>query len=281
MHRFTVVLAVLAGVLALLVPAALADQAYNDPASDSGGAPDITSVAVTNDNAETVTFKIGFAQPGQLTADTVVWLLIDLDRNSNTGGEDGGEERMIAYDGESDAYYYASWNGTELVRDTPANFQMLVRDAEIEITIPRPNLGTTQAFDFWLYADKYVGEEVTAEDSAPDGTAVWTYTFETKAVKLRAQAPEGTPRFPVAGKRFLVSTFVFRETDGSRVTTGTVQCTARIAGKPLAAKASFAVGRPSCAMTIPKTARGKILTGTIAVATKGGQITRPYRFKVI
>jgi hypothetical protein len=280
-HRMTVVLAVLAGVLALLVPAALADQTYDDPAADSGAAPDITSVAVTNDNAERVTFRIRFAQPGQLTTDTVVWLLIDLDRNSNTGGEDGGEERMIAYDAESDSYYYASWNGTALVRDTPANFQMLVQDAEIEISIPRPNLGTTQAFDFWLYADKYVGDEVTAEDSAPDGTAVWTYTFETKAVQLRAQQPQGTPRFPVAGKRFVVSTFVFRETDGSRVTSGTVQCTARIAGKPLAAKPSFAVGQPSCAMTVPKTARGKILTGTIAVATKGGQVARPFRFKVL
>ena len=35
----TVVLAVLAGVLALLVPVALADQTYDDPAADSGGCP--------------------------------------------------------------------------------------------------------------------------------------------------------------------------------------------------------------------------------------------------
>ena len=251
MHRMTVMLAVLAGVLALLVPAALADQTYDDPAADSGAAPDITSVAVTNDNTERVTFRIRFAQPGQLTTDTVVWLLIDLDRNSNTGGDRrrGAHDRLRRRVG---LVLLRSWNGTALVRDTPANFQMLVQDAEIEISIPRPNLGTTQAFDFWLYADKYMGDEVTAEDSAPDGTAVWTYTFETKAVKLRAQQPQGTPRFPVAGKRFVVSTFVFRETDGSRVTSGSVQCTARIAGKPLAAKPSFAVGQPSCAMTVPR-----------------------------
>ena len=57
--------------------------------------------------------------------------------------------------------------------------------------------------------------------------------------------------------------------------------TARIAGKPLAAKPSLVVGQPSCAMTVPKTARGKILTGTIAVATKGGQVAQPFRFKVL
>ena len=92
-----------------------------------------------------MTFRIRLAQPGQLTTDTVVWLLIDLDRNSNTGGDDGGEERVIAYDGESDGYYYESWNGTALgTPATPANLQMLVRDAEIEISIPRPNLGTTR-----------------------------------------------------------------------------------------------------------------------------------------
>ena len=280
MSRMTVMLAVFAGVLALLVPVALADQTYDDPAADSGAAPDITSVAVTNDNTDRVTFRIRFAQPGQLTTDTVVWLLIDLDRNSNTGGDDG-EERMIAYDGESDGYYYESWNGTALVPVTPVDLQMLVRDAEIEISIPRPNLGTTRAFNFWLYADKYAGEEVTAEDSAPDGTAVWSYTYETKAVKLRAQQPQGTPRFPVAGKRFVVSTVVVQETDGSRVTSGIVQCTARLAGKPLAVKPSFAAGRPSCAITVPKTARGKILTGSIAVATQGGQVARPFKFKVL
>ena len=119
MSRMTVMLAVLAGVLALLVPVALADQTYDDPAADSGAAPDITSVAVTNDNTDRVTFRIRLAQPGQLTTDTVVWLLIDLDRNSNTGGDDG-EERVIAYDGESDGYYYESWNGTALEPGTPA-----------------------------------------------------------------------------------------------------------------------------------------------------------------
>ena len=113
---------------------------------------------------------------------------------------------------------------------------------------------------------------MTAEDSAPDGTAVWSYTYETKAVKLRAQQPQGNPRFPVAGKRFVVSTVVVQETDGSRVTSGIVQCNARLAGKPLAAKPSFAAGLPSCAMTVPKTARGKILTGSIAVATQAGQV---------
>ena len=122
---------------------------------------------------------------------------------------------------------------------------------------------------------------MTAEDSAPDGTAVWSYTYETKAVKLRAQQPQGNPRFPVAGKRFVVSTVVVQETDGSRVTSGIVQCNARLAGKPLAAKPSFAAGRPSCAMTVPRTARGKILTGSTAVATQAGQVARPFRSKVL
>jgi len=279
-YRIVGCLVAVVGVLALLVPVALADQSYSDPASDSGTAPDITSVDVTNDNTERVTFRIRFAQPGQLTADTVVWLMLDLDRNGSTGGDDG-EELQIAYDGESDAYLYLAWNGTTFARGSPSSFQMLVRESEVEISISRADLGTSPAFDFWLYADTYTGDEVTATDSAPDGTAVWTYTFETKAVKLRAQKPEGTPRFPVAGKRFAVSTFVFKETDGSRVTSGTVQCTASIAGKRIAAKPSFAVGLPTCTMTIPKTARGKILTGTIGVATKGGQVARPYRFKVI
>jgi hypothetical protein len=277
--RIIVAFAAVLPVVALLVPAALADQSYNDPPSDSGGAPDITSVSVTNDSAETVTFKIQLAQPGQLTPDTVVWLMLDLDRNSDTGGDDG-EERQIAYDAEQDAYVYLAWNGTALAQDTPANFQMFVREAEIEITIPRPNLGTSPSFDFWLYADKYTADEITASDAAPDGTSVWTYTFETKAIALRAQKPEGTPRLPVAGKRFAVSMFVFRETDGSRVTTGTVRCTARVAGKPLAAKGTMGGGLPTCTMTIPKTARGKTLTGTIAVATKGGQVAKPFRFNV-
>ena len=207
MYRMTVVLAVLAGVLALLVPAALADQTYDDPAADSGGAPDVTSVEVTNDNVEHVVphpLRPAGAADHRHGGSR---FLIDLDRNSNTGGDNGGEERMIAYDAESDSYYYAGLNGRPscaIRRPTP----VLVQDAEVEISIPRPNLGTTQAFDFWLYAHKYVGDEVTAEDSAPDGLPSGPTTFETKAVQLRAQQPQGTPRFPVAGKRFVLVSHV-------------------------------------------------------------------------
>ncbi len=56
---------------------------FTDPTGDSGTAPDITNVSVTNDDHGLYTFTISFATP-YVNADTLA-LAIDSDNNDNTG----------------------------------------------------------------------------------------------------------------------------------------------------------------------------------------------------
>src|SRR5262245_6320495 len=91
-----------AGALAALVlvgaPGALADQSYGDPAGDSGAAPDITSVAVSHDEA-TVTFSVTTNQL-VLSPDADFWGFIDTDGNAATGFPGVGAEHFFIADEE-------------------------------------------------------------------------------------------------------------------------------------------------------------------------------------
>ena len=86
-------MALLVGVGSLVIAgAAGAEQTYTDGSGDSGTAPDLTQVVVSND-ATQVTFRI--AAPGRTPTDTEAHVLfIDSDANASTG-DDGDELRAI------------------------------------------------------------------------------------------------------------------------------------------------------------------------------------------
>jgi len=81
--RTSIALAVLALGL-LVVPGAFGTRSYSDPAGDSGPAPDITSVAVSHDEAGFVTLAVTTNQP-TLSPDALFWGYFDTDRNAATG----------------------------------------------------------------------------------------------------------------------------------------------------------------------------------------------------
>ena len=78
--------------LLLLVPSgtALGSQTYADSPGDApGGAPDITSVAISHKLAGDVTFKVAFANRSTVAGDDLVIVGIDSDQNRGTGYSDG------------------------------------------------------------------------------------------------------------------------------------------------------------------------------------------------
>ena len=133
-----------------------------------------------------------------------------------------------------------------------------------------------------MYSLGYQADAVVAADTAPDGIDVYHYSIEAKAVTLKGGKPTGTPRFPVAGKRFFVSMVVTRANDGAVVPNGVVQCVARIGTRRVPGKGTVANGiLPRCAFKIPPKTVGKVLRGTIAVSTAGGGVARPFAFKIL
>ena len=122
--------------VAALVPVtALADQAYTDPAGDSGSAPDILGVSVTNDVDEVVRFAIQFGGGAELPGNGVLELLIDTDANGETGNEEGAEV-VVGFYGDKRQYSYGRWDGTKIDDDAVGDAKDLAfRPGEVAIEL--------------------------------------------------------------------------------------------------------------------------------------------------
>ena len=58
---------------------------FADSSGEDANAPDITSIAVSNDDAGMITFKINISNRPALTPDMTVLLFLDTDQNATTG----------------------------------------------------------------------------------------------------------------------------------------------------------------------------------------------------
>jgi hypothetical protein len=150
------------------------------------------------------------------------------------------------------------------------------------VGVNKSDLNNSSALAFWLYADKYAADDtIIAEDAAPDGSDVWSYTFATKAVKLQLAKPISRPLLPVAGHKFSVSTAVTQAPGSTPVTGAKVQCVVRVGTKLVAARGVFSGGIARCDLAVPKKSSGKVLRGAIAIAVTGGSSTKSFACKVL
>ena len=101
------------------------------------------------------------------------------------------------------------------------------------------------------------------------------------ALTLRASKPVAVPARPVAGKAFAIRIAVIRGDTGAPLPSGTVTCKVRLGLKALPAVGRVrAGGRAACTMTIPRSARGKSLRGTIRVTFRNVSVSKPFSYTV-
>lgn len=266
----------------LIVPAAAsADQSYTDPEGDAAGAPDVTTVEVSNDNAGNVNFRFSLAGNQELATDSALVLMIDTDRTSTTGGREG-EEVTIILDGSDGSFDYGRWNGTKI--DYAIQGQTVrigSRAGLIEVLVNKSELNNAATFDFWAYGDKFLADALVGQDSAPDGSTVWGYALVTKEVALRAARVSATPGFPVPGKPFRVQFSAFQVSNSAVVIAGVTQCAARIGTNVLKTRARFIGSVARCEIVIPKGTSGKTLRGTIGISIPGGRIAKAFSFRIL
>lgn len=62
---------------------------------------------------------------------------------------------------------------------------------------------------------------------------------------------------------------------------GTVGCRVLAAGTRVPATGRVEAGSAQCAFVVPRTARGKVLRGTISVSTGGKTVARDFAFVVL
>ena len=263
---------------------------FQDSIGEDPNAPDVTSITVSNDDAGMLTFQIDISNRPAFTQDMFLLLFVDADQNAATGDQAsyGADFVIQLVPGAADLF---QWNGSDYVlaaSETSLTFAYSPTGATIHISASE--LNKTKALKFGVLAasgavvssDGSVDFSQVHADAAPDfGHGFYAYTVLTKLV-LTATAFATSPKPARAGKPFSVSLAASENDTNGPVATGTVACAATIAGKRVVASAHVvANGIATCIWKTLKTAKGKVIRGTITLNVQGTTLSRPFAAKLL
>jgi hypothetical protein len=284
-------LAFFAALVTLLTgtPAA-ADVAFEDARGDQRNmedlvAPDITSVQVSNTPTGVITFQVTIANHATLPPRSRIAILFDLDRRQATGFT--GFEYAFSHeiDDAGQAHLkFERWDEANLEFDLLPTTGLVSEFSNGVYTfrIPRAQLQNTILFEFGMYAAalNLAAPTKSAVDDAPN-TELWSYELVgLPAPRLSTQRLLVRPAQPVAGRSFTVQALVRRSDSGETVTSGSVSCTARVGTARLRARGGFGGDRAVCVVSVPRTAKGKTLRGTLTVRAVGASLSRPFSYRI-
>jgi hypothetical protein len=296
-NRRTMVLATVVAALAAMPALALGGstrtasnaQTFTDSVGEDAAAPDITSIAVSNDDAGNIVFQVNISNRPALTQDMLLLLFLDTDRNTSTGDSTalGSDYAIQLAPGEVDLF---QWNGTDYApaqAQTSLTFQYATTGATIRVSAAE--LGKTKGFNFGVDALSGIVVGPTGDpdltnvhiDLAPDrGHGFFSYEVKT-TLTLTVTAFTTSPKPAKAGKSFSAGLAATESDTAGAVQQGAVRCAATIAGKPLPRKSSrLANGIAACVWQIPKTAKGKTIRGTVTLVVQGVQVARSFAAKI-
>ncbi len=256
--------------LALMVGgAASGASTYADATGDSGAAADMTSIAVANDDAGTITFRVSIAnRPSAFNADDLVVVAIDSDRNSGTGDTDGMEYAALLGSGGSTLL---KWDGTTYSQFSHGPISGSYSAGVAQISLGKADIGNVASFDF--YAVTLTNSDNPADaDGAPEN-GNFTYTL-TVPVTMESANAVFAPAAPRTGKVFAVAGVVVHLSDRTSAKASSFACTGKLAGKTLKPLSK-------CRWKLPKKSKGKKFVVVVSLTYKGerGTLT-PYSFKV-
>lgn len=265
-------------------------QTFPDSIGENPNAPDITSVAVQNDDAGNITFTINVSNRPTFTSDMEFLIFIDSDNNSTTGEPGVGTDYVIQLDpGSVDLFEWNTAANNYLGAASQASLIYSYAATGPTIHISQADLGGTKVMRFAVIAasgittDAQGNPDFTNEqdDAAPDpGHGLFTYDVKTK-VTLKQTAFTTAPAVAKAGKKFSASLAASESDTNGPVTSATVTCKAIVAGKRLAATHSFAGGVSTCSWTLPKKGdKGKLIYGSITITVQGTKLTKSFTARI-
>jgi hypothetical protein len=264
-------------------------QTFTDSTGEDPAAPDITSIVVSNDDAGLVTFKVNISNRPTLTPDMTMLMFLDTDQQPTTGdAQAAGADYAIELDPGSVGLF--KWNGTDYVAAPSQSSVTYSYDATgATIRASAADLGGVKGFNFFVAAFSGITLDAAGNpdftnshvDAAPDaGHGSYTYQVLTK-LTLSVQAFTTSPKPAKAGKRFIAGLAATESDTNGPVKAGTVACSATLGGKHLSATAHVvANGVAACAWSLPRTAKGKTLRGTVSLTVKGTTVVRTFAVKV-
>ena len=265
--------------------AASNSKTFNDSVGEDARAPDITSIAVSNDDTGLITFQVNIPNRPTLTPDMFMLIFLDTDQKPTTGAADySGAEYAIDLEPGSVNLY--KWDGSNFVSAPSQTSLTYAFSSGATIHISAADLGKTKGINFWVVAGSGVTLDASGNpvadpnlprDWAPDlGHGTYAYQVLTKLV-LTVTAFTTSPKPAKAGRPFSVSLAATENDTAGPVQLGTVACAATLAGKRVVAlRHVVANGVASCVWRTPATAKGQTIRGTITLTVQGTRITRPF-----
>jgi hypothetical protein len=260
---------------------------FNDSLNDSGTAPDIQSVVVSNDENGNYRFRINV---NKLTLPSSTFVLLALDSDQNIATGQSGFDYIIACDESSGGVALLRWDGSQYVAVAAASLSANDNGAGVTLQINKNDLGGVTTLQFAAESDDTSGGSLSSPghfDSAPD-TGVWAYQQTSASAVGLAVAAFAAPKTVRAGKTLLVRMIAARTDTGDPVNDevgASVSCTASIGGKRLRlVGVGFIEGtspeQGACVWRVPKNARGKTIRGSITITFNGVTATHTFVSKV-
>ena len=264
---------------------------YQDSTGETPGAPDITSITVSNTDAGAISFRINVPNRPSLDQGTVVDLWVDSDNNAATGDPDlaGVDYVMQLVRGEINLY---RWDGSGFTRrfgDPPAVTLSFSYQAGITVRISASELGNTKRLRFFVdFLTGCTVDPVTNDidcanalgDIAPGGGA-GLYPYEVKTARPTLVKRKLTVGKLTAGKPFTVKLVTARSDTGAVVRNGRVTCVGRLGNARLRPQAqAVQAGAATCTWSIPATAKGKTFRGSVAIVFEGLRAADSFSGKV-
>jgi hypothetical protein len=163
---------------ALLVLTGIASGAasFSDPTGDGNAAPDITSVAVTEPVAGTLTVSVSVANYQTLPAQSWFNIWFDLDRNPQTG-DDQGDEAVVRFFSEGDMNHEV-WNGSAWTDAATTGMAGSFSAGVATVNIPRTGIFAVSSLGVLAVSARgqtLAGDEYISSDFAPSsGRSAWT-----------------------------------------------------------------------------------------------------------
>jgi hypothetical protein len=273
---------------------------FSDAVGEDFAAPDIRTVVASNDDGGLLTFRIDIPSHPELTEDLRIRVWLDTDADPETGLR--GADRYLLVDrwelglGEV-ALFTCGGTSCSGGKALPTRSGPPLRFAYIDgatLTVEAADLGIRgpQRIVFWIEAWGGVAfDPVTRRydltnarpDFAPDGagrrlgypSAAGEDAWIHDSGSMYASSFSVQPTRPRAGKQFSLRLAAISTDTGAPVTSGTVACSMRIAGKPLRpTSSSFTGGSAVCTFSIPAGMERKDFTSTIVLRSQGETLPR-------
>src|SRR5579862_190544 len=218
-------------------------QTFQDSTGENPAAPDITTIVVSNDDAGNITFQVNISNRPTLTPDMLLLLYLDTDNNASTGDPQafGADYVIQLVAGEVDLFPWAGTDYGTSVATPSLIYSYGAAGATIHVSASA--LSSTKVFNFAAVAVSGIAVDETGapdftnavQDVAPDaGHGAYKYNVLT-TLKLSVSAFTTSPKPAKAGKPFSAGLAVNENDTNGPVKTGTVTCSATVAGKHIPA----------------------------------------------